>query len=80
MRRQNHIAANEPDEFSWIASFRWSNEDRSLRNSERTLTKKLYPSQNRITDGWKQIDMQDLWRQPGSLASRAQRHFGEIRF
>ena len=28
--------------------------------------------------GWKQIDTQELWRQPGSLASRLQRQFGEM--
>jgi hypothetical protein len=30
------------------------------------------------THGWKQIDTQDLWCQPGSLASRLHRQFGEM--
>jgi hypothetical protein len=51
-----------------------------MRALSRYVSREFYYTMTELigTYGWKQIDTQDLWHQPGSLASRLQRHFGEM--
>lgn len=51
-----------------------------MRALSRYVSREFYYTMTELiaTYGWKQIDTQDLWSQPGSLASRLQRHLGEM--
>jgi hypothetical protein len=51
-----------------------------MRLLSRYVSREFYYTMSELvsTYGWKQIETQELWRQPGSFASRLQRQLGEI--
>jgi len=51
-----------------------------MRALSRYISREFYYTMTELIDvyGWKQIDTQELWDEPGSFASRLERRFGEM--
>jgi hypothetical protein len=51
-----------------------------MQSLSRYVSREFYYTMTELVSayGWKQIDTQELWRRPGSLASRLQMQFGEM--